>query len=217
MWYLFEINLSHAAYTRDTSFDSIVADGSMKASDPLDFGAGHINPVKAMDPGLVYDMKTSDYILFLCNIGYTEDQISHIVLCPSGTDTSCPQVPQSHVNLNYPSITFSNLQSTVTIKRSVRNVGENKNVIYFCTISEPDGVEVVIWPRVLIFSWFKVESTYYVTLKPKKESQGRYDFGEIVWSDGLHKVRSPLVVSVNTTCCDSHEYIPSPRKSQNAI
>ncbi|BFG33367.1 hypothetical protein CerSpe_196410 [Prunus speciosa] len=205
------------AYTRDTSFDSIVADGSMKASDPLDFGAGHIDPVKAMDPGLVYDMKTSDYIMFLCNIGYTGDQISQIVLCPSGIDTSCPQVPQSHVNLNYPSITFSNLQSTVTIKRSVRNVGKNKNVIYFCTISEPDGVEVVIWPRVLIFSWFKVESTYYVTLKPKKESQGRYDFGEIVWSDGLHKVRSPLVVSVNTTCCDSHEYIPSPRKSQNAI
>ncbi|VVA31832.1 PREDICTED: subtilisin protease [Prunus dulcis] len=166
---------------------TIVADGSMKASDPLDFGAGHIDPIKAMDPGLVYDMKTSDYILFLCNIGYTEDQISQIVLCPSGTDTSCPQVLQSNVNLNYPSITFSNLQSTVTIKRSVRNVGKNKNVIYFCTISEPDGVEVVIWPRVLIFSWFKVESTYFVTLKPKKESQGRYDFGEIVWSDGLHK------------------------------
>lgn len=189
----------------------------MKASDPLDFGAGHIDPVKAMDPGLVYDMKTSDYILFLCNIGYTGDQISQIVLCPSGTDTSCPQVLQSNVNLNYPSITFSNLQSTVTIKRSVCNVGKNKNAIYFCTISEPDGVDVVIWPRVLIFTWFKVESTYYVTLKPKKESQGRYDFGEIVWSDGLHKVRSPLVVSVNTTCGDCREYIPSPRKSQSAV
>lgn len=191
--------LMTTAYTKDTSFDTILADGPMKVSDPFDFGAGHIDPIKAMDPGLVYDMKTSDYVQFLCNIGYTEEQINMILLCPSGTDTSCPRVSKSNANVNYPSITVSNLQSTVTIKRTVRNVGKNKNAIYFGTISEPDGVEIVIWPRVLVFSWFKEENTYYVTLKPQKKSQGRYDFGEIVWSDGFHKVRSPLVVSVNTT------------------
>ncbi|KAK9941457.1 hypothetical protein M0R45_018054 [Rubus argutus] len=191
--------LMTTAYTKDTSFDTILADGPMKVSDPFDFGAGHIDPIKAMDPGLVYDMKTSDYVQFLCNIGYTEEQINMILLCPSGTDTSCPRVSKSNANVNYPSITVSNLQSTVTIKRTVRNVGKNKNAIYFGTISEPDGVEVVIWPRVLVFSWFKEENTYYVTLKPQKKSRGRYDFGEIVWSDGFHKVRSPLVVSVNTT------------------
>ncbi|KAL6195007.1 hypothetical protein ACLB2K_030629 [Fragaria x ananassa] len=185
------------AYTKDTSFDTILADGPMKASDPFDLGAGHIDPIKAMDPGLVYDMKTRDYVQFLCNIGYTEEQINMIVLCPSGTDTSCPRVPKSNANVNYPSITVSNPQSTVTIKRTMRNVGENKNAVYFGTVSEPDGVEVVIWPRVLVFSWFKAENTYYATLKPQKKSQGRHDFGEIVWSDGFHKVRSPLVVCVN--------------------
>ncbi|XP_050369783.1 subtilisin-like protease SBT3.18 isoform X1 [Argentina anserina] len=193
------------AYTRDTSFDTILADGPMKASNPFDLGAGHIDPIKAMDPGLVYDMKTSDYVHFLCNTGYTEEQINMIVLCPSGTDTSCPRVPESNANINYPSITVSNLQSTVTIKRRVRNVGKNKNSMYFGTISEPDGVEVVIWPRVLVFSWFKAENTYYITLKPQKKSQGRYDFGEIVWSDGFHKVRSPLVVCVNTAAQDFNE------------
>jgi hypothetical protein len=66
-------------------------------------------------------------------------------------------------------------------------------------------VEVLIWPRILIFSCFKEELSYFVTLKPLKKSQGRYDFGEIVWSDGFHKVRSPLVVLVNNSNDDDDD------------
>ena len=171
----------------------------MKVSDPFDIGAGHIDPLKAMDPGLVYDMKINDYILFLCNIGYTQENIKNIVLPCDGLDTRCASSYKTNTNINYPSITVSNLKSTMTIKRTVRNVGQNKNTIYFASIVKPAGVEVVIWPRILFFSWFKEENSYYVTLKPLKKSQGRYDFGEIVWSDGCHRVRSPLVVLVNTT------------------
>ncbi|PKI60230.1 hypothetical protein CRG98_019418 [Punica granatum] len=47
--------------------------------------------------------------------------------------------------------------------------------------------------------WFKDEITYCVTLKPRKISQGRYDFEEIVWSDRNHYVRIPLAVCVNIT------------------
>ncbi|XP_062172603.1 subtilisin-like protease SBT3.18 isoform X2 [Alnus glutinosa] len=191
--------LMTTACTRDTTSDSILAGGSMKAADPFDIGAGHIDPLRAVDPGLVYEMKTRDYIIFLCNIGYSRQDITKIVLPSPGLDTSCAQVLQSNTNINYPSITVSNLKSTVTIKRTVRNVGHKKNTIYFASIVKPDGVEVFIWPRVLFFSWFNEENSYYVTLKPQKKSQGRYDFGEIVWSDGFHKVRSPLVVFVNTT------------------
>jgi hypothetical protein len=187
------------AYTRDTTFDSILAGGSMKVSDPFDIGAGHIDPLKAMDPGLVYDMKINDYILFLCNIGYTQENIKNIVLPCDGLDTRCASSYKTNTNINYPSITVSNLKSTMTIKRTVRNVGHNKNTIYSASIVKPAGVEVVIWPKILFFSWFKEENSYYVTLKPLKKSQGRYDFGEIVWSDGCHRVRSPLVVLVNTT------------------
>ncbi|KAK6936973.1 Subtilisin-like protease, fibronectin type-III domain [Dillenia turbinata] len=89
----------------------------------------------------------------------------------------------------------------VTLKRTVRNVGPSKTSVYFASIGSPVGVEVVVWPRVMIFSFLKEEMSYYVTLKPKphKRSQGRFDFGEIVWSDGVHHVRSPLVVCVNTS------------------
>ncbi|KAK2982019.1 hypothetical protein RJ640_013229 [Escallonia rubra] len=184
-------------YTRDTTDDIILA-GSMKASDPFDIGAGHIDPLKAMDPGLVYDLKTHDYILYLCNIGFTQDQIQRMVILSPGTSTACPKGHKTNTNINYPSITVSSLQSAMTIKRTVRNVGHRKTAIYFARIVNPDGVEVVVWPRVLFFSCFKEEAFYFVTLKPVKTSQGRYDFGEIVWSDGSHHVRSPLVVCVNT-------------------
>ncbi|XP_022731577.1 subtilisin-like protease SBT3.18 [Durio zibethinus] len=185
------------ASKRDTSHDSILAGGSVAGSSPFDIGAGHINPLKAMDPGLIYDMQTSDYILFLCNIDYTQERIKRIVLPSPGVDTSCKNVFKTNANVNYPSISVSNLQSTLTIKRTVRNVGWGKTAIYYGTAKEPDGVEVVIWPRVLIFSPLKQQISYYITLNPLKKSQGRYDFGEIVWSDGFHYVRSPLVVLVN--------------------
>ncbi|KAJ9559925.1 hypothetical protein OSB04_005085 [Centaurea solstitialis] len=43
---------------------------------PLDFGAVHIDPNKAVDPGLIYDMCFEDYVDFLCGLGYTEEQMS---------------------------------------------------------------------------------------------------------------------------------------------
>ena len=188
------------AYTRDTTLDSILFGGIAKTTDPLDIGAGLINPLRAMNPGLVYDMKTSDYILFLCNIGYTTDQINSIVSLSPSTILRCPKGSHlSNANLNYPSITVSNLQSTVIIKRTVCNVWRKKAAIYFARIVKPNGVEVVVWPRVLIFSCFREEVSYFVTFKSLKKSQGRYDFGELVSSDGFHSVRSPLAVLVGTT------------------
>ncbi|PON64179.1 Subtilase [Parasponia andersonii] len=201
--------LMTTAYTEDITLDYILNGDSMKVSDPFDVGAGHVDPFKAMDPGLVYDMKTMDYILFLCNIGYNQQQIKALVLPSPEADTiSCSQLRKSNANINYPSIAVSNLQSTITIKRTVRNVSPSKFAVYFNSVVKPHGVEVVVWPRVLVFSWFKEEITYYVSLIPQKKSRGRYDFGEIVWSDGFHKVRSPLVVCVNT--------IPSSDVANNA-
>ncbi|KAF7142826.1 hypothetical protein RHSIM_Rhsim05G0083300 [Rhododendron simsii] len=64
---------------------------------PLDFGAGHINPNKAMDPGLIYDLGIQDYIEFLCSLGYSKKQMSPVL---RRTQWSCSQ---NRTNLNYPS------------------------------------------------------------------------------------------------------------------
>lgn len=179
----------------DTSSDSILAGGTWKAADPFDIGAGHVNPLKAIDPGLVYDMDARDYILFLCSLGYSEVQIKMMVLPSPSIDTGCSG-SHSDLELNYPAITISNLQSTVTIKRTLRNVGRS-SVVYFSSIKNLEGVYTYLWPRFLVFSLDKKTISYYVTLTPIKRSQGRYDFGEIVWSDGYHHVKTPLMVCVN--------------------
>jgi hypothetical protein len=42
------------------------------------FEAGHINPVKAINPGLVYETSKEDYIKMLCSM-----QVSFFRTCPS--------------------------------------------------------------------------------------------------------------------------------------
>ncbi|KAJ4970531.1 hypothetical protein NE237_003630 [Protea cynaroides] len=192
--------LMTTAYTRDTRGDDILAGGSMEVANAFDIGAGQINPTRAMDPGLIYDMNTMDHVLFLCNIGYSKKEIERLVItADSSVETDCSKIYlKTNLQLNYPSITVSDLRSMITIKRTVRNEG-GKRGIYFVRVENPQGVDVWIWPRILVFTHAMEELSYYVTLTPVKQSQGRYDFGEIVWSDGYHQVRSPLLVFVNTT------------------
>ncbi|CAN6464930.1 unnamed protein product [Victoria cruziana] len=190
--------LMTTAYTVDTSLDKMLGGGVTKPADPFDAGAGHVNPLAALDPGLVYDVEISDYISFLCSMGYSEQQIGKIISLPPGTNATCPANPVGTADLNYPAIVMSNLQSTVTIRRTLRNVGWS-DAIYFASVVSPEGVEVIVWPRMMAFTKYIEKITYHVTLTPLKNSKGRYDFGEIVWFDGYHHVRTPLVVRVNNT------------------
>lgn len=36
--------------------------------DPFDFGSGHVDPLKALNPGLVFDSKFEDWQNFLCGV-----------------------------------------------------------------------------------------------------------------------------------------------------
>ncbi|ONK76786.1 uncharacterized protein A4U43_C03F32130 [Asparagus officinalis] len=191
--------LMTTAVMADTSSDTILAGGTLKAADPFDIGAGHMDPLKAMDPGLIYDMDTQDYILFLCSIGYTEAQIRKIVLpniSPININTSCSEV-YSDPDLNYPAIVISDLHTALTVQRTVTNVGSGA-AIYFARVVSPQGVHVSISPHCLVFFGEGEKISYEVTVIPLKRSGGRYDFGEIAWSDGYHRVRIPLVVRVST-------------------
>lgn len=174
--------------------------GAAKPADAFDVGAGHVDPLKAVDPGLVYDMQARDYVVYLCSLGYTEAQIKSMILPSPSVDASCAAGRQhSDLELNYPAITVSELRATVTVKRTLRNVGQNRHAVYFAAVVSPHGVSTAVWPPLLVFSVQKAEASYYVTMSPTKRSQGRYDFGEIVWSDGFHRVRTPLAVQVTNT------------------
>uniref|UniRef100_A0A0D9VPS5 Subtilisin-like protease fibronectin type-III domain-containing protein n=1 Tax=Leersia perrieri TaxID=77586 RepID=A0A0D9VPS5_9ORYZ len=190
--------LMTTAYMYDDTSDLMLAGGTLKAADAFDVGAGHVDPLRALDPGLVYDVTPRDHVLFLCILGYTKFQIRQMVLPSPSLDTSCSGAPPDY-DLNYPAIVLPWLNETVTVRRTVKNVGARREAVYRAVaVVSPQGARAAVWPPALAFSPARGVASYYVTVTPAKPSRGRYDFGEIVWSDGYHRVRTPLVVRVTT-------------------
>ncbi|XP_008647207.1 subtilisin-like protease SBT3.18 isoform X3 [Zea mays] len=194
--------LMTTAYMYDGTSDVMQAGGTVKAADAFDVGAGHVDPLRALDPGLVYDAGARDHVVFLCSLGYTEAAIRNMVLPQPALDTSCPRGGGGgggpEADLNYPAIVLPDLGGTVTVKRTVTNVGANRDAVYRAAVASPQGARAEVWPRELAFSARPggEQASYYLTVTPAKLSRGRFDFGEVVWSDGFHRVRTPLVVRV---------------------
>ena len=161
-----------------------------KPADPFQYGAGHFRPTKAVDPGLVYDASYIDYLLFLCSTGVKNFDPSF----------KCPKVSPSPPNLNYPSLAISKLNGTVTVKRTVTNVG-GRNSVYFSSVKPPLGFSVKVSPPILFFKHVGQKKSFTITVKANKETantiaKDEYRFGWFTWTDGLHTVRSPIAVSL---------------------
>ncbi|OMO66729.1 hypothetical protein COLO4_30411 [Corchorus olitorius] len=160
------------------------------------YGSGHINPIKAKDPGLVYDALEEDYIKLLCSIGYTLDQIKAI---SGDNSSSCP--PSSHnvppKDLNYPSMTAlvpPNESFTVNFLRTVTNVGL-ANSTYKAQVSPNPNLKVEVIPNILSFKSLQEKKSFNVTVTGK--SLEEYSFrvsASLIWYDGIHTVRSPIII-----------------------
>uniref|UniRef100_A0A7N0VKZ9 Uncharacterized protein n=1 Tax=Kalanchoe fedtschenkoi TaxID=63787 RepID=A0A7N0VKZ9_KALFE len=156
---------------------------------PLNYGAGHVNPNKAADPGLVYDLAEDDYLNFLCAKGYSDEDLKAVALKPY----KCPK-SASILNLNYPSIAVPRLNgSAITITREVKNVGTPGT--YTVKVEAPAGVSIKVKPVSLKFGKVGEVKKFSVTLKAVGKSPSVFAvFGSFVWSDGKHQVRSPIAV-----------------------
>lgn len=159
----------------------------MKAT-PFAYGAGHIRPTRAAEPGLVYDLKLTDYVNFLCAQGYNQTHIKTFL----GTPYKCPH----HITLssfNYPSIAVPDLNHTATVTRTLKNVGTPAT--YTASVRSPVGFSVTVNPTILKFEKVGEEKSFQVILKAKEEkASSDYAFGVLTWSDKKHHVRTPIVV-----------------------
>jgi subtilisin family serine protease len=54
-----------------------IKDSSLAGSPatPFDIGAGHVNPERAREPGIVYDISTEDYVNYLCSLNYSSSEL----------------------------------------------------------------------------------------------------------------------------------------------
>ncbi|KAH9713857.1 hypothetical protein KPL71_020488 [Citrus sinensis] len=195
--------LMTTAYTVDNRGETMIDESTGNTSTALDFGAGHVHPQKAMNPGLIYDLTSYDYVNFLCNSNYTVNNIQVI----TRRKADCSGATRAgHVgNLNYPSLSavfqqYGKHKMSTHFIRTVTNVGD-PNSAYKVTIRPPSGMTVTVQPEKLVFRrvgqklnfLVRVEATA-VKLSPGSSSMKS---GKIVWSDGKHNVTSPIVVTMH--------------------
>lgn len=164
-------------------------DPNHKAADPFDIGGGNVNPNKAVDPGLIYNISIGDYVEFLCSMGYSSASISTL----TKTTIDCTKKGHFGPNLNLPSITVPNLRKTLTITRTVTNVGPVTSV-YKVVVQAPHGITMTVTPQTLSFNVTTQILSFKVTFFSTSKLNGDYKFGSLTWKDGKHRVRIPIAI-----------------------
>ncbi|WOL02640.1 subtilisin-like protease SBT1.8 [Canna indica] len=157
---------------------------------PFSFGAGHVDPQRALSPGLIYDITTDDYIAFLCSLNYT---IPHIKTLAKRPNLDCSRRFSHPGNLNYPSfaVAFRRNSRVVKYVREVTNVGPAFSV-YQVKVAGPKDVAVTVKPPKLVFKQANQKLKYSVTFVSKKSRKSTDAFGRITWTSKQHKVWSPI-------------------------
>ncbi|KAA8539861.1 hypothetical protein F0562_026553 [Nyssa sinensis] len=176
------------------------------------YGSGHINPVRALDPGLVFDASEADYINFLCKQGYNTTTLRLV----TGNDSVCNITkPGRAWDLNYPSFSLAiedGQNITGMFTRTVTNVG-SPNSTYYASMSMPSPLEVKLEPSVLSFSTIGETKSFTVQVSGPEITQEPIISGAIIWKDGFHEVRTPLVVyTVLPSAISSHTSPSVPTK-----
>lgn len=193
--------LMTTAYSYDRDGKALVDERNFDVSNAFDMGAGHVDPEKAVDPGLVYDLTVDDYLAFLCGSNYSSEGIKVI----AKRQVNCSGTQTRHLwDLNYPAISVlfdasatSEIEAVV-VRREVTYVSDGAST-YTVKITNPKGAIVTVDKGKMVFTKKGQKQSYTVRILPGKVEvpRGRHasEFGHLTWTDGKHRVSSPVVVT----------------------
>ena len=191
-------------------------DGTTPAN-PLEMGAGHLNPGgvntpgSIFNPGIVYDAGVNEYAAFTCGANlklYTPAQCDSLISLGYPTDAS---------DLNLPSIGIAELSGSQTVIRRVTSVAQPRNIFnvtgnppntdvvvtvltneyrtFKASVDAPPGVSVEVTP-----SSFQIKpgetATYEVTFTNESATPGEWSYGSLTWKDDYYSVRSNIAVRI---------------------
>uniref|UniRef100_A0ACD5WMC1 Uncharacterized protein n=1 Tax=Avena sativa TaxID=4498 RepID=A0ACD5WMC1_AVESA len=146
-------------------------------SGAYDRGAGHVNPARAADPGLVYDLGITDYASFICSL-LGQDGLATIAM------------------RSYPrTITVRLTKSPFTVKRTVTNVGPAAST-YKAKVDVPNSLRVRVSPDTLVFCRAGEKKTFSVSVSCHDAARHKLVGGSLSWVSEEHVVRSPIVASL---------------------
>jgi subtilisin family serine protease len=107
-----------------TATTSVVKEDLTTPADPFDMGGGRIDLTKAGAVALTFDETAERFA----------------AMAGSPTDA---------VNLNLPSVNVPTMPGTVTVRRTVKNVGD-QTMLYVTSSTAPDGTTIKVSPRFLV-------------------------------------------------------------------
>ncbi|CAI9104424.1 OLC1v1003092C1 [Oldenlandia corymbosa var. corymbosa] len=173
-----------------------IQDERQLSADIFATGSGHVNPNRANDPGLIYDIDPKDYIPYLCGLNYTDRQVGIFLQRKVHCTKSIPDG-----QLNYPSFSLNigKDERVQNYTRTVTNVGEAESV-YSVDVVPPVGVKVTIKPQRLSFSRVNQKLTYQVTFEMADHPDHLpMSQGSITWTSQKYSVRVPIAVVFTDT------------------
>lgn len=185
-----------------TARQNVVKEDGSTPADPFDFGAGHVVPNDATNPGLVYDASFNDYFAYICGLGESAFVDANYFPGACGALAGAG-FPSEASDLNIASIAIGELSASQTVRRYVTNVGGTE--AYTATIEAPAGVDVELSVYNFDTGAFEVTDTmgfnagglgvYDLTFSQAEDAVlDTYSFGAITWNDGEHTVRSPIAI-----------------------
>ncbi|XP_015061833.1 subtilisin-like protease SBT1.9 [Solanum pennellii] len=168
------------------------------AATPLAMGAGHINPNKALDPGLIYDATPEDYVNLLCGLDFTSKQIKSI------TRSSSYSCSKPSLDLNYPSfIGYFNFNSSKSdpkriqiFNRTVTNLGDGQST-YTAKLTPMGEYTVSVTPDKLVFKEKYEKQSYKLRIEGPLLVDNYLVYGSLSWveTSGKYVVKSPIVAT----------------------
>ena len=147
---------------------------------PFNQGAGHIDPRKAADPGLVFDSGPANWIAFICGTGQL-------------TGALCTQVGTIDPSgLNQASIAIGDMPGTQVVKRSVTSVGSGSETYAF-SVEGLAGITAT--PSVPSFTIGpNGTQNWTVTFTRTTAALGSFSTGFVKWTSNKHVVRVPVAI-----------------------
>ncbi|KAL6603990.1 hypothetical protein ACP70R_044351 [Stipagrostis hirtigluma subsp. patula] len=166
-----------------------ILDEKLNPAGVFAMGAGHVNPSKAVNPGLVYDIDEAHYIAYICGLGYTDDQVE-IITHKKGACKTTSKI--TGYELNYPSIVGQTSAGEITVNRTLTNV-DNAHDTYKVEVSVPNGIVVKVSPSVLEFGGLNDRKSFMVRMS-WDAGKTKHVEGSLKWVSKTHVVSSPIVI-----------------------
>ena len=157
-----------------TAYDTLDATGK-PMRDPFAQGAGHVDPTRYFEPGLLYLNGAEDWLAYTDALGYSHT--GGTVVDPS--------------DLNLASIAIGSLAGTQTVTRTVTSTGAGT---FEAQPVAMNGIAVTVTPSMLTFAAAGETKQYQVTFTRTDAPLDAFTTGYLDWANGSQTVRSPLAV-----------------------